>query len=377
MRELTISAIGLFLFGCAPVAQDTGTTANAQQFQPGPQASEPSQALPQASAGAIQFQPDRGNPMRVPKGWTVKTMKHGNVDMLRIDETPGSPRSPMLSMVMQEVSTGATPENLLRRVSGSVNVARVLEVRTFANGGGFLLVAGTVGNIPAKMAAISTGDGTRVYAAFFVAPTARFDALGGTRVLLSSLRMNRLPPAAPRKRQPTTSSKVDVFSYKGQLRMLANRQRVAPATIVGTWSQGVGVPMGSVYTNVTNGTISYDSLGHGNMLEFRADGRYAWIHNYAQQYRSCRNTVTASETGTYRFDGMTLILTPTKVDANLCACCTRPTKMTRTVHKPRTYEVAVAPGKNHFVLRGTCPAYMISCVGDAPKYMREGFARGK
>ena len=321
------------------------------------------------------------SPMLVPAGWTVGVQNQGQLAFLHIDERPGAPDSPQLAMISLPLASGATPQAVVQQVAAQFTGVQVLAQQALPGGGLFVVVAGKIGEIPAKAAIMGTSDGNNAYAAFFVAPTHRFDDLGGTGLLLASLQMNALP-SAPVASAPTSpmggmAAAPDVVSYEGQLAMLASRQKVDPKLLVGSWSHGTSAPMGDVYREVTSGSLSYDAIGHGDMMQFNDDGTYAYIYSYSQTYGGCQNTIQRQESGSYQFDGMTLTLQPKGFEANLCTCCAgRPTVKRENRPKVRRYEVALHPGGRHMVIRGTCPEYTISCVGpDGNQFQREGFVK--
>ena len=392
-RVLTI-AIAVTAAACpAPVANEQQTTP--QPTAATTAATTPS-ALPALAGGApaptssltsnagmptLAVDPSGRSPMLVPSGWTVNVIEQGQQTFLRIDETPGRDDSPVLGMIAQTLQSGATAESMVQLVTSTVENGKVLASHQLAPGVALYLIEGVVNNIAAKMAVVGANDTSFAYATVFVAPSARFDALGGAQLLLAAMGIGDVQPGNPPiakdygGRGGATGANIDVGAYQVQMDMLAARQRVDANMIVGKWSQGTQVSMGNVYEETMTGSISYDAIGHGNFFEFRADGSYAYVHNYAQSYYSCRNSIKSGETGTYAFDGLTLTLKPAAYSAQLCSCCAGNPKTKQSSTTPvRQYEVALHPQGQHMVIRGSCPEYIISCVGE-PKHQREGFYR--
>lgn len=181
----------------------------------------------------------------------------------------------------------------------------------------------------------------------------------------------------PAPARPGVATKVNINDYNTQMQILRNPAKATASEIRGKWSNGMGVPTGSVYQSINTGQLSYGSMGHGHLMEFRADGTYAWVFRYAHRYLNCRNSVESMEVGRYRFDGTKLILQPSKTDADICSCCAgRKTKLSQD-RAQRVFQVAFHPSKRYAVLRGTCTkTAQITCVGPANgKHLRIGLGR--
>lgn len=339
-------------------------------------AAEAAPAAPGAAAAAPELVADPSGraPMLIPSGWTVSVESNEPFTLLRVDETPGADDSPTLGILAQPVASGGTPQSVSSAVASALEGARQVSQSGTSNGSVLYVLAGTVNGVAAKLALVATADINQAYAAFFVAPAARFDAVGGADLLLAALGATAVVSPSPGAR---SAGAPDVASYQGQLTLLANKQPVPPARLVGSWSQGSGAASGDVYQSVVDGSLSYDAIGHGNHFVFRADGTYAYVHVYSHTYGSCRNQLRRAESGTYRVDGTTLALTPNGFEAALCSCCSAlPAAKRHPKSAPRTYELAMHAGGDHMVLRGTCPELMVSCVGpEGQRYQREGFTR--
>ncbi len=315
----------------------------------------------------------------VPSGWTVQFEQTPTAAVLRMDERPGVADSPTL-MVLSQPATMGTAETMLAYLSGLVTNAQVLDHIPATAGEGYVLLEGTIDGIPAKMAAMSLYDPSQnlIFGALLAAPTSRFEALDGTNLLYAVLER----PGPAQYQAPVNdwtgygSGTFDINSYDTQLQLLNERTPVAPERLIGQWTQGISVPMGSNYEDLITGEVSYGQLGHGFFLELREDGSYDLIYNYSHTYMGCKNSVKAYEHGRFAFDGATLTLQPAAYEGTLNTCGSPPTPTQR--HRPptRTYEVGMEASGQYMVIRGTPPRYVVGKLGEEPnRYIREGFTR--
>ena len=316
--------------------------------------------------------PTGKTPLKVPVGWKVDVQQSAQGMAVQVAERPGSPSSPMLGLISLPQSKGIAPRQLMTKLASAVSNRRLLRQANFPSGRA-VLVQGTVGKIPAKMAIIGLTDANRaVHVVFFVAPTRRFDQLGGVRLLMAMVQMQINPFQKARPARP----KLDL-SYEGQMALLRAKIRSAPSAIIGTWSNGVSVPM-SVYRDALRGGLATSSIGRGNHLEFRRNGTYVFLRTYSQSFQSCRNSrMVVVEHGRYRYDGWTLVLAPTKMEGAVRMCGGKPTRWKKHRTPRRTYEVAIHPSGQGLVIQGDCPAsYPLGCVGSpGQRVLREGLRR--
>jgi len=355
----------------------------------------------------MQRDPSGQTPLNVPVGWKVQVAGDQTKAMVLIAENPASNTSPTLGLITLAQQQGVTVQTVMAQLlSGVTNPTLVAQLGL--PGGEARVVQGIVNNVPAKLAAFvipgpppAQGAPPVVYGAFFVAPAARFDALGGTALLSAVVGMPADPfaqaqatvaaaqararaatgtggmgagsPAGP---YPVALRGTNVNTYEGQLAVLRSQRRSAPQALLGKWSQGAGVTTSTYRDAVTNG-LRHDSLGHGTAFVFKPDGTYLFLRRHAVSTFSCRSESKFVETGRFQYDGLQLTLQPTQQDGSVCFCsCRRPTPLRNKNLAPRSYQAVLTPDGSGLVVYGTCPPKDIGCLGpDNAKYLREGFTR--
>ena len=335
-----------------------------------------------AQAPELQRDPTGQSGYWVPVGWTVQVGQENNVSILRMDESPGVPESPSVFIFSQSAQF-TNAETMLQQMAGFVVDAQVLAHQPATYGEGHAYLQGTIDGIPAKMVAYSLYDPaqTLVFGALFAAPPERFDALGGTSLLFRILER-----PDPLQQTPSTdwdtgggaslAGTLDINSYETQLQLLARRTRVDPGQIVGSWTQGISVPMGGTFESLVTGERFYDQLGHGFFLVLHPDQRYDMIYSYSHTFQGCSNTVKVTEDGRFEFDGLTLTLRPARYEGQLQSCGGKPTPTRRNRPPVRIYEIGFDASGQHMVIRGTPPRYVIGRLGEVgQEYIREGFSR--
>lgn len=354
----------------------------------------------------MQRDPSGKTPLNVPVGWKVQVAGDQTKSMVLVAENPASKTSPTLGMISLPQQQGVSVQTVMAQLLAAVtNPALVAQVAL--PGGEARIVQGIVNNVPAKLAAFvlpgpppAQGAPPVVYGAFFVAPAARFDALGGAALLRAMVGMQVDPFAAAQAARPMPTGRpsgmgaggvgaapspypaavgrVNVNTYQGQLAVLQSQNRSRPQTLLGKWSQGAGVTTSTYRDAVSNG-LRHNSLGHGTAFIFNPDGTYLFLRRHAVSTFTCRSESKFVETGRFQYDGLQLNLQPKQQDGSVCFCsCRKPTPLRNQNLSPRSYQAVITPDGGGLVVYGTCPPKDIGCLGpDNAKYLREGFTRSR
>ncbi|MCB9523215.1 MAG: hypothetical protein H6702_07505 [Myxococcales bacterium] len=140
-----------------------------------------------AQAPAFKVQQIGGAKVAVPAGWAV-TQEAQPYPALKLEERPGAADSPSVVIFNVPAAQGAQAVPALAKALVEASMPKGATVLGQAPlfGGALVEYQGAITGIPAKLAllAVPSPQGGGVLAAF-AAPTARYDALGGSRLLLT------------------------------------------------------------------------------------------------------------------------------------------------------------------------------------------------
>lgn len=184
-----------------------------------------------------------GVTLAVPVGWNVQ-QSATPVPTINLEERPGAADSPSVLLMMVPAQPGAEQIAAQLVRAAMPGGAQQKSQQRSLDGAVLTEYAGSITNIPARMAVLSRTTPQGGMVAVFAAPTARYTALGGPALLMTVLSGQaagapkagaapapaalRIPPAYARRTQPVLDWFADNFESIPPAQIAAGLRRVNP-----------------------------------------------------------------------------------------------------------------------------------------------------
>jgi hypothetical protein len=276
----------------------------------------------------------------VPAHWIVAVDAKAGSVVAR--EDPKRKDAAVMTVAITKAQPGTREDALLQTIVAVVKNPKPIGRDTLPGGKGqAVIVEGTVDGISVRLGAIALVAGAQASMGVLVATPAEFDALGGIKMLLSSLQSLHAVDA-------TTSSIEQSFGrYEkrgDQPDLDPDRPGVPREQLLQSWTHVTGDSM--FIEDHRNSTTAYghrNSHGVSELFTFTKDGTYTLAVLVMVSTGDCSSASNGLETGTYTQDGKTMVLTPKAAKATTTICAGKPKAEQLTITGPRRYEIGLSP----------------------------------